>query len=177
MTDLPGEPVDIPVPPNLCDALGVRSDARFIGFEYSPLGDQLVWTDGQSSGSGATWAYLSFKRHPAVRSHLEPYDLGSSEEEAVHMLVIDRDANTASVAPIADARAFLTDQHPPAPELTPEQQALFHEEVERMMREWREQPVDPQAIERQMREQSTRMAVMLAFLDQQVPPGQGQTPS
>jgi hypothetical protein len=50
--------------------------------------------------------------------------------------------------------------------------------LERALEEWRNRPIDWDAVARQQREQSTRMAVMLAYLDQQVPPspGEGQSP-
>jgi hypothetical protein len=176
MTDMPGDLVAIPLPPNLCEALGYRGDARFVGFYFTPMGDEVVYTDGASSGSGQTWAYLAFKRHRAVATHLEAYDLGSSEEDAVHMLIVDRDQQVASVAPVADGRAFLESQWPEQAPMTPEEQEAFEREFTRLLEEMRNRPIDHEAIERQMREQRNRMAAMLAFLDQQVPPSQGQTP-
>jgi hypothetical protein len=174
---MPGQPVDIPLPPAFTETLGFRGDARYVGFYYSPLGDQLVVTDGVNSGTGQTWAYLGYKRHRAVASLLAPFDLGSSEEDAVHMLLIDRETNRASVAPVSEARDFLTWQHPPAPELTPEQQMEFNRELERLMKEWRERPVDHEAIAREMQEQRRRVGRMMSWLDMApVPPLQGQTP-
>jgi hypothetical protein len=75
-----------------------------------------------------------YKCHRAVAPLLAPFDLGSPEEDAVHMLLIDRERNVASVAPVDEARTFLAGQHPPAPELTPEQQEAFNRELERMAR-------------------------------------------
>jgi hypothetical protein len=175
---LPGQQVDLPLPPELTATLGYRSDARFVGFFWSPLGDQLVATDGVNSGTAQSWAYLAYRRHRAVAPLLAPFDLGSSEEDGTHMLLIDRGANRASVAPVTEARAFLEAQHPPAPDLTPEEQERFNRELERLMEEWRNRPIGWDEINRQQREQSTRMAVMLAFLDQQVPlsQGEGQSP-
>jgi hypothetical protein len=42
MTDItmPGEPVAIPLPPNLCATLGYRGDARFVGIRYTCMGDE-----------------------------------------------------------------------------------------------------------------------------------------
>jgi hypothetical protein len=38
MTDItmPGQPVDIPLPPAVVETFGCRSDARFVGFYYPP---------------------------------------------------------------------------------------------------------------------------------------------
>jgi hypothetical protein len=173
---LPGQPVDLPLPPALVETLGYSGNARFVGFFYSPLGDQLVATDGVNSGTGATWAYLGYKRHRAVGPLLSPFDLGSSEEDGTHMLLIDRERNRASVATVAEARTFLQNQHPPQEPLTPEQQAAFERELERLMKEWREKPVDHDAIARQMAGQRGRVGRMMSFLDMCPDPKRGQTP-
>ena len=169
-TSMPGESVAIPIPNELDRVFGYRGDARFVGFCWSPFGDELTYSDGVSSGSAQWQAFLQYKRHPAVRSHLEPYDLGSSEEDATHMLLIDREQQIAAVAPVSEARAFLESQWPEPAPMTPEEQEAVQREFTRLMEEMRNRPVDWDAINRQQREQSTRMAVMLAFLDQQVPP-------
>ena len=102
---------------------------------------------------------------------LAPFDLGSSEEDGTHMLLIDREANRASIAPVAEARDFLVRQHPPAPELTPEQQEAFRNEVERLLAEWRQRPVDHDVVARQMAEQRARVGRMMSWLDMApVPP-------
>ena len=161
----PGRAVDIPLPPELSQTLGYRGPARFVGFFWSPLGDQLVSTDGRSSGTAQSWAFLTYRRHRAVAPLLNPFDLGSSEEDATHMLIIDRERNLARIAPVAEARAFLESQHPPAPILTPEQQAAFDRELTRLLAEWREKPVEHEAIAREMQEQRGRVARMVAWLD------------
>ena len=89
-------------PPQLPETLGYRGNARFVGFYWSPLGDQLVATDGINSATGQSWAYIGYKRHRAVFPLLEPFDLGSSEEDAVHMLLIDRTASRANIAASVD---------------------------------------------------------------------------
>jgi hypothetical protein len=175
-TSLPGEQIDMPVPPNLSTVLGYRGDARFVGVRYTCLGDQVVFEDGQSSGTGQTWSFLAFKRHRAIDPFLRDADLGSSEEDGTEMLLIDTQERKASIAPLHDARVFLDGQWPEQEPMTPEQEEVFRAELERLLAEQGTRPIDWDAISRQQREQSTRMAVMLAFLDQQVPPSQGPTP-
>jgi hypothetical protein len=175
---LPGQRVDIPLPPELAETFGYRGDARFVGFYWSPLGDQLVATDGVNSGTAQSWAFLAYKRHRAVAPLLSPFDLGSSEEDGAHVLLIDREMNQASIATVAEARVLLAGQHPPAPELTPEQQEAFQGEMERLLAEWRTRPVDHAAVARQMAEQQGRMGRMVSWLDMApVPPAKpGHTP-
>lgn len=162
---LPGAMVDLPVPPDLSLALGYRGDARFVGFFWSSLGDQPISTDGVDSGTAQGSAYLAYKRHRTVAPLLEPFDLGSSDREAVHMLLIDREASRCSVASVAEARAFLERQHPPAPVLSPQQQAAFLMELDRLLDEWRERPLDHEALAREIAEQQGRVGRMMTFLD------------
>lgn len=174
-TSLPGQKVDLPLPPDTVETFGYRGDARFVGFFFTPMGDQLIATDGVNSGTGQTWAYLGFKRHRAVAGLLEPFDLGSSEEDAVHMLLIDRDRNLASVAPVAEARAFLQDQWPPQPPLTPEQQEAFQREFEKLLAEYRSRPIDHAAIAREMAEQRARVGRLMSWLEMcPTPPERGR---
>jgi hypothetical protein len=92
------------------------------------------------------------------------------------MLLIDREANRASVALVAEAGAFLEGQHLPAPELTPEQQEALNRELERLMKEWRERPVDHETVAREMAEQRARVGRMMSWLDIAPVPEQGEGP-
>jgi hypothetical protein len=177
-TSMPGEQIALPLPNEPDRAFGYSGPARFVGFRYTCLGDHVLFEDGHSSGSGATWSYLAFKRHRAVEPFLRDANLDSSEEDGTQRLLIDRDTRTASIAPLYDARVFLDSQWAGQEPMTQEQQELFCAEIKRLLEEQRNQPFDWEAAGRQQREQETRMAVMLTFLDQQVPPsqGEGQTP-
>src|SRR5262245_47414661 len=75
------------------------------------------------------------KRHRAVAPHLADYDLGSSEEDAAHVLLLDREKQVATVAPVADARTFLESQWPEQEPMTPEQEERFRAEFERLLEE------------------------------------------
>ncbi|MBY0459084.1 MAG: hypothetical protein K2V38_17245 [Gemmataceae bacterium] len=169
---LPGQPVDVPLSPDLCLTFGYRGAARYVGFHWSPVGDQLVYLDGVDAGTGQSWAFLEYKRHRAVRPLLAPFDLGSSERDGAHVLLIDRQGHRASVTPAGKARAFLAGQHPPPPVLTPEQEETFRHELDRLLAAWRERPVDHEALEREMGEQGGRVARMVSWLDMApLPPG------
>jgi hypothetical protein len=100
----------LPVPPMLETALDYPGQARLVAFSWSPCGDEAMYQDGQRSGVCDWLAYLSFVRHPTVEPLLRPFDLGSSEEEARHWLLLDREARTLSVVPAQQAAARLSQQ-------------------------------------------------------------------
>jgi hypothetical protein len=72
----------------------------------------VVYDDGVHSGTGASHAFLTYIRHPAVGFRLQPYHLGSSDEEALHCLVFDLEAGSAFIAARVQAGAMLREQHP-----------------------------------------------------------------
>ncbi len=123
--NLPGVELSITVPPQLEAAVDFHGDARYFGLYWTPSGDEAIVTDGRSTYDGCWWGYQAFVDHPVVMLALAGlrYDLGSSDSEATHWLVIDRETRTASVAPRATAEQFLTNQHPALPliELTREE--------------------------------------------------------
>lgn len=126
---------------------------------------ELIADDGQSPGTANGWAFSSYARHRAVAPLLDPQDLGSDDHAAPAVLLIDREANRATITPAAEAREFLRDQWPPMAELTPEQQAAFGKEFPRLLAEQNSQPVDNEAIARQMQEQRGRVGRLMSFLD------------
>lgn len=103
-------PLPVPVPPMLEQALGYPGQARLVAFFWSPLGDEAVFNDGWCSGDADWTAYLAFVEHPTVEPHLRPFDLGSSEDEARHWLVLDREERTLSILPAREAAALLQQQ-------------------------------------------------------------------
>jgi hypothetical protein len=160
----------VPVPPRLAELIGYRGTARWVAFRWEPCGDESFYDDGRTCGTGSPWPYLAFVRHAAVARKLVPYNLGSSDLEATETLVLDRTEQVLYAAPVSSARRFLVAQHPPMPELTPEERAAVLEAFDRRVRELRERPVsvNPVEIERAMREEQQALAEMVAFLDAQV---------
>src|ERR1051326_3772375 len=100
----------IRVPPMLEQALDYPGQARLVAFFWSPMGDEAVYDDGLRSCEADWAAYLTFVEHPKVEPHLRAYDLGSSEEEAQHWLVLDRETRTLSVLPAQEAAMLLQQQ-------------------------------------------------------------------
>lgn len=171
---LPGLSVGLPVPPDLLETFGYGGDARFVAVYWSPCGDEVVCADGRSSGTGQSWAFLAYRRHRAVAPLLVGLPLGYSDEAATHCLVFDRTSGRASVAPLAEAQAFLQAQHPTPPPLSPEEAEVLRQRIETVLDDWCEQrgrAVDMGEVVRAMTEQRGRVGRMVAWLDMcPVPP-------
>ena len=108
-----------PVPPQLEAAVEYRGEARFFGIFWQPAGDEAMVTDGRTTHDGCWWGYQAFVDHPLMMLALagHHYDLGSSDTDATHWLIIDRETRTIALAPRPHAEAFLTQQHPALPTL------------------------------------------------------------
>jgi hypothetical protein len=161
---MPGIRPDCPLPPSFCETLGYNDDARFVSFRWSY--DHLIVDDGRSSGTANAWAFQSYTRHRAVAGLLSGFDLGGADHEAASVLLIDREMSRASICPLREARAFLREQYPPEPPMSPEERAEAARQFEEMMDTgWREVRVDPAEVVKAMAEQRGRMGRMLAWLD------------
>jgi hypothetical protein len=82
---------------------------RWVALYWESAGDELGWTDGQSSGAGQLnhWQWLDLVHRPQVHGWLVEHqvDLGSSDASGTHALVIDPETGQAWIAPMATARA------------------------------------------------------------------------
>jgi hypothetical protein len=105
------------VPPMLEEAIGYFRNARLVAFFWGG-GDEVYYTDGHLTTCGDWDAYLEFVHHPLVLPHLHRYNLGSSEEEATHYLLLDREQRLLSVAPVVFAEQLLRQQWGPEPAQT-----------------------------------------------------------
>jgi hypothetical protein len=103
-------PLNVPVPPMLSKAMGYTGEARFVSFQWTLYGDESDYSDGRLSGTGNWQTFLAYIQHPAVSPYLEEYDLGSSDSEARHALILDRDKLEMMIAPVKEARMFLSEQ-------------------------------------------------------------------
>lgn len=164
-------PLPVPVPPMLETALGYSGTARLVAFYWEPAGDEARFDDGVVSADGDWSAYISFLQHPKVAPHLGAFDLGSSDGEARHWLVLDREARALHALPVREAAALLHQQWaarpdaPPTLESPEELDALLEAATNEMG--WQEVSVDMAAVERRMQEQGARLAEMLTWLDHQ----------
>lgn len=106
-------PLDIPVPQNAAAVFGYPGSASHVAFHWEPLGDELCYDDGRIAGTGEWYSFLQYRSHPHVAPALAAWNIGYSELDADHWLVLETDHGRAWIADIADAQAFLQSQHPP----------------------------------------------------------------
>jgi len=128
-------PLPAPVPPMLGKAIGYNGEARFVSFHWTPGGDEADYDDGQRAGTGEWEGYLMFVGHPTVYPHLTQYNLGDSDSEAQHALILDRQERALYVASIKDAETFLAQQWPSAkPAMTQQEYfaLLLNEDLKNM---------------------------------------------
>jgi hypothetical protein len=93
-------------------ACGYTGEARYVAFYWIPGGDELVWNTGWSSATGEWMAWLTWTRHRRVAPLLAPYDFGSSDGEAHHWLLLDRESRACQVGTPEAVYAFLRTHNP-----------------------------------------------------------------
>jgi hypothetical protein len=165
-------PLPVPVPPMLEQALAYPGQAGLVAFFWSPSGDEAVYADGLRSGVGDWAAYLAFVQHPLVEPHLLPYDLGSSEAEVQHWLLLDREARALSALPVEEAVALLQQQWGIQQARLPLQWETLDPIPELLAtltgkRGWRAISIEMVPVPQPGPEQGSRLAELLAWLDQQ----------
>jgi hypothetical protein len=158
-------PLQAPVPPMLATAIGYNGNAQYVAFKWTPYGDEALYNDGRLSATGNWQAFLAYIQHPAVSSLLSEYDLGSSDSEARHCLILDREKLELAIAPVKEANAVLADQWPPEPPIRMSQQeelAAISEVLEHV-----KQPddIDIEEIQRRIEEQYALIEEMQRWLD------------
>jgi len=100
----------LPCPPQLVELVGYDGPGRLLALWWSPLGDELMFCDGALTATGNWRGWLSFCEHPLVRVFLEEYQLGDSEDEAEHWLLVDRYLGTLAVGLARDVEQLLVTQ-------------------------------------------------------------------
>lgn len=118
---LKDRPIVGAAPRNWERAFGYPGEARYVAFFWSPYGDEAMYSDGQVEGDGSWALYLDLVDQRLDLSAEEILSLGSSETEATHHLLLDRETRKFCVLPAAEAAGLLQGQHLPATPLSPEQ--------------------------------------------------------
>jgi hypothetical protein len=101
-------PLHVPVPPILAKAIGYTGRARYVAFNWTTYGDEAEYFDGRRSATGNWQAFLAYTQHPAVSPSLQDYDLGRSDTDAKHVLILDQAILEMFIAPVRKAEEFLT---------------------------------------------------------------------
>jgi hypothetical protein len=131
--------LQVPVPPGdlLERALGYAGDAEWVCFWWEPAGDEARWSDGQRSADAEWTGYLLYTRHPRVAPALWPYELGSSDTEARHKLLLHRPTRQLYAETAREADRTVHGQWPWEKEedLTAEEWAEIRERMTRAVRE------------------------------------------
>jgi hypothetical protein len=83
-------------PPQLVELGGYTGAGRLVALWPTAFGDELMFSDGTITVPGSYRGWLCFCAHPFGGLLLDPYELGSSEQEAEQWLV-DRHIGTLDV--------------------------------------------------------------------------------
>jgi hypothetical protein len=104
--------IPIPAPPELEEAVGYQGNGQLFALYWQPCGDEAVYDDGRSSGTGNWDGFLALVDHPAVRPHLGElrHALGSSDQDATHWLLLDRKQRRLFVLDEGQAARLLGEQ-------------------------------------------------------------------
>jgi hypothetical protein len=158
-------PLKVPVPPMLAKAIGYKGEARFVSFQWTPFGDEADYSDGRISATGNWQAFLAYIRHPAVSPSLKAYSLGSSDAEATHALILDREKLELFIAPVKEAETFLTEQWPPQPPIRMSQQEYLAAVSKALRNVKPPEDIDIEEIQRWIEEQHAMIEEMQRWLD------------
>jgi hypothetical protein len=100
------------LPPVLCEAAGYTGGQRYVALWWTPLGDEMVLSDGTTTAGGWRPAWLALREHPLGQALLAPYRLGDSGTDAEHHLLADRWHSTLHVGLAVDVDQLLATSHP-----------------------------------------------------------------
>ena len=102
---------------------------------------------------------------PVVNPSLKEYDLGSSDSEARHALILDRNKLKIMIAPVKEARAFLEAQWPPRQTIRMSKEEYL-EMVSQALRGIKQpDDIDIEEMQRRIEEQYTQIEDMQRWLD------------
>lgn len=104
------QPLSIPLPAQFERALGLETQARWLGLYWEPQLAQVCYTDGETIGIGNPQAWQLFCTHPDIKPLLLPYQLGDDSHAAQHYLLLDRQNQQLYVGEAAVVSDCL--QHP-----------------------------------------------------------------
>jgi hypothetical protein len=155
----------VPVPPILAKAIGYTGRAHYVAFQWTPYGDEAEYSDGRMSATGNWQAFLAYIRHPAVSPSLKDYDLGSSDSNAKHVLILDQAILEMFIAPVKGAETFLAQQWPPEPPIRMSQKEYLATISAALKKVKPTSDIDIDEIQRRIDEQYALIEEMQQWLD------------
>ncbi len=147
----------------LATAIGYKGKERFVSFQWTPYGDEAEYSDGRLSATGNWQSFLAYIQHPVVSPHLKEYDLGSSDSEAKHALILDRVQQEIFIAPVKVAEKFLNEQWPTEPPMSQEEYVAKISIALKNIKQPRD--IDIEDIQRRIEEQYTLVEDIQKWLD------------
>ncbi len=165
----PGRLIELPLPlaPALCAAAGIfrrRAVGRDVVGPVRGRADALR-SDGEVTFTGWWPAWTTLAQHALGQALFSPYELGSSDSEAVHWLLADRFSDRLLVGLALDVRQLLATQ---PSELAAAVEILGAEHVEQLIQTHLTAPArppDPREIERQLERSRWLVGELAAWLD------------
>jgi hypothetical protein len=107
-------PLPFPLPQRFAEQLGYRRDRRFVAAYWEPGGDEVTVRDDSflACGMGDWFPWTRFFHQPELRLWRikNKINLGSSDEEATHWLIIDRATNQGFITPSEQAYKCIQQQ-------------------------------------------------------------------
>ena len=158
-------PLKAPVPPMLAKAIGYTGNARYVAFKWTPAGDEAEYSDGRMSATGNWQAFLAYIQHPAVSPLLRDYDLGSSDSEAKHALILDQAILALFMARVKEAEQFLHEQWPPQPPIRMSQKEYLAMITTALKKVKAPSDIDINEIQRRIDEQYALVEALQQWLD------------
>lgn len=164
---IPGQPLDLALPPMLVNASGYTGEARFVAL-YWGIGDELYVNDGARLFTGDWMVFHYWRNHMSIHSHLASYDLGSCEAEARHWLVVDCEQERIYAIEARSAAAFLRTQWK-TPDPTPVPLVIDRDTWKLLAKEVRQrmQAVSPSEIQAALHQQEQWYREIQLWLEQQ----------
>jgi hypothetical protein len=108
----PGELVRLPLPcpTQLVELSHYRGDRRCIALWSSPVGDELIVCDGALTTTAPSHGWSCFCAHPLAGVFLDPYQLGQTNDQGEHRLLVDRYLASLHVGLAEDVKQLLATQ-------------------------------------------------------------------
>jgi hypothetical protein len=118
----------ITLPPMLPKMVGVVGNNRYFSIAY--WGSKATWSDGRGLGTFSYFGvYSPLIEHPVLAIHLESYNLGSDDLPPTNAILCDRLEQKMYVGDYAEVEKLLETQHPPVPNLSPEELSQLPEQI------------------------------------------------